>query len=264
MEVYAGMVDNLDQNIGRVLDRLKHHGIDQNTLIIFLSDNGGEAQELRASTGKRPIHVPLRTLDGRPVQEGNDPRHMPGGPETFQSIGADWAHASNTPFRLYKKWAHEGGIATPMIAAWPRRIKQNTIARQTAHVMDLMPTVLEVANATYPKTYEGRTIMPVEGRSLLPVLEGKPWHGHEAIFWEHEGNRAVRSGKWKLVSQGQDRWELYDVEADRTEMTNLAAKHVDRAAEMRASWENWASRVGAVSPKRFAELRSAAAARGNE
>jgi arylsulfatase A-like enzyme len=264
MEVYAGMIDNLDQNVGRVLDRLKHHGIERNTLVIFLSDNGGEAQELRASTGRRPIHVPLQTLDGRPVQEGNNPRHMPGGPETFQSIGAEWAHASNTPFRLYKKWAHEGGIATPMIAAWPGRIKQGTITRQTGHVMDLMPTVLDVAGATYPKTYEGRRILPLEGRSLLPVLEGRQRQGHEAIFWEHEGNRAVRMGRWKLVSQGQDRWELYDVEADRTEQRDLAAAHPDRAAEMKASWENWASRVGAVSPKRFTELRSAAAARGSQ
>jgi arylsulfatase len=262
MEVYAAMIDNLDQNIGRVLVRLKQRGIDQNTLILFLSDNGGEAQELRPTAGRRPIHVPEKTPDGRPVQEGNDPKHMPGGPETFQSIGADWAHASNTPFRLWKRWAHEGGIATPMIASWPEALKKaGGITHQPAHVIDLMATCLDVAGVRYPDRYNGTSILPFEGKSLLPVLKGEQREEHEALFWEHEGNRAVRAGKWKLVSRDTGQWELYDLQADRTELTDLAPSQPQRVAEMRASWDRWAARVGAVPPDEWQRLRSRAAGR---
>lgn len=265
MEVYAGMVDNLDQNIGRVLNRLKERGIERNTLVLFLSDNGGEAQELRATQGKRPIHVPVRAPDGQAVQEGNDPRYMPGGPETFQSIGADWAHASNTPFRLYKRWAHEGGIATPMIASWPARMSgRGGVTHQPGHVMDLMATCLDVAGSAYPASYDGRSVRPLEGKSLLPVLEGKRRQGHEALFWEHEGNRAVRAGKWKLVSRDAERWELYDMEADRTELKDLAGSHPRRAQEMLDSWNHWASRVGAVMPEEFRQMRSRTTGRNNQ
>src|SRR5262249_13553304 len=154
----------------------------------------------------------------------NDPAAMPGPDDVFQSYGLPWANASNTPFRLYKHWVHEGGIATPLIAHWPAVITKPAITHQPGHVIDLMATCLDVAGAEYPKRFKDHDITPLEGKSLRPMFEGKTRPGHEAIFWEHEGNRAVRAGKWKLVEKHPGEWELYDLEKDRTELTNLAVK----------------------------------------
>jgi arylsulfatase len=164
------------------------------------------------------------------------------------SYGLPWANASNTPFRLYKHWVHEGGIATPFIARWPAVMgRGNTITHQVGHIIDVMATCLEVASVEYPKTYQGREILPLEGKSLLPVLQGRQRQGHEFLSWEHEGNRAVRQGRWKLVSRHPGGWELYDLEADRTELTNLADKHPDKVRELSQQYERWAARCG-VAP----------------
>ena len=225
MAVYAAQIDRMDQNIGRVLAKVRETGQEDNTLILFLADNGGCAEEhLQADKG------------------------LPPGPaESFTSYGRPWANASNTPFRLYKHWVHEGGIATPLIARWPAVIRQRgSITRQTGHIIDLMATCLDVAGTPYPRTYQGRAITPLEGQSLLPVFEGRQREGHASLCWEHEGNRAVRQGPWKLVSRHPDNWELYNMEADRTELHDLAAANPSRVKGMIAIYEGWAKKCGVV------------------
>jgi arylsulfatase A-like enzyme len=161
------------------------------------------------------------------------------------SYGLPWANASNTPFRRYKHWVHEGGIATPFIAYWPAGIKKpNVTTRQVGHIVDVMATCLDVAGAGYPRNFKGGDITPLEGKSLLPILRGETRPGHEALFWEHEGNRAVRQGKWKLVSRHPGGWELYDMQTDRTELNDLAQKHPDKVKELVALHGAWAERCG--------------------
>ncbi len=225
MAVYAAQITRMDQGIGRILAKLRELGIERDTLIMFLSDNGGCAEELR----------------------GNDPRVMPGPVDTFQSYGLPWANASNTPFRRFKHWVHEGGIATPFIARWPAVIKPGTITHQVGHIIDVMATCVDVAGAEYPEEYNGRKITPLEGKSLLPIFQGKQREGHDALFWEHEGNRAVRQGRWKLVSMYPQGWELFDMEADRTEQNDLAQKYPEKVRELEALWNAWAKKCG-VAP----------------
>jgi arylsulfatase A-like enzyme len=241
MEVYAAQVDIMDRGIGRIVRSLEKADQLDNTLILFLSDNGGCAEVLgRKLWGIVDEIAP----DGRPVRPGNDPAITPGGADTFASYGIAWANASNTPFRLYKHWVHEGGISTPLIAHWPDRIRRKgALEQQHGHVIDLMATCVDVAQAQYPSEHHGRAVLPMEGKSLAPGF-GKRSIEREAIFWEHEGNRAVRQGKWKLVSRHPDQWELYDVHSDRTEMNDLADEHPQKVDSLRAMYESWAKRCG--------------------
>ncbi len=225
MAVYAAQIDRMDQNIGRVLAKVRELGQEDNTLILFLADNGGCAEG------------PLRDELPGP----------PGPMESFTSYRTPWANASNTPFRLYKHWVHEGGVATPLVAYWPAVIKQRGgLTHEPGHLVDLMATCLDVAGGTYPQTYGDREITPLEGKSLVPALQGKEREGHDAIYWEHEGNRAMRQGKWKLVSRHPDNWELYDLDADRTEMNDLSSKHRDRMERMVGMYDQWAERCGVM------------------
>ena len=268
MEVYAAMVDNMDAGIGRIIDALKQTDVLENTLIFFLEDNGGCAEEWGSSGPVRPdpskpVELkpmapdelqtrmqPTHTRDGRPVRAGRGV--MPGPADTFTAYGREWANVSNTPFRLYKHWVHEGGIATPLIVHWPAGLKrQGELEQQPGHLIDVMATCCDVAGATYPTEVEGRPITPLEGRSLVPAFEGKPIQ-RDALYWEHEGNRAVRVGKWKLVAKGSKaEWELYDLDADRTELNNLAAQDPERVRQMTALWDAWAKRCGVVMPGDF-------------
>ena len=242
MEVYAAQVDRLDQGVGRILEAIRSSGQDENTLFIFLADNGGCAEELGLRA--RALHIPAVTLAGLPVKTGNNPEVMPGSEETYQRYGVPWANVSNTPFRLYKHWVHEGGIATPLIARWPAVIhKKNSLTHEPGHLIDLMATWADVGGAHYPGTFAGERITPLEGKSLRPVFETGRRKGHEAIYWEHEGNRAIRHGRWKLVSRHPGKWEPYDLEADRTEMHDLAASHPDRVAIMSSRYDKWAARA---------------------
>ncbi len=225
MAVYAAQIDRMDQGIGRIIDAVKQIGAERNTLVMFLSDNGGCAEEIDRGTPGVP----------------------PGPKESFLSYGLPWANASNTPFRLYKHWVHEGGIATPLIVYWPAVITGGGhLTEQVGHVIDIMATCIDVAGAAYPSVYQGRQIIPLEGKSLVPVFQGRPRAGHDAIYFEHEGNRAVRRGKWKLVSRRRGDWELYDLEADRTELNDLIAQYPDKAKELAGKYERWARRVGVV------------------
>jgi len=244
MAVYAAMIDRMDQGIGRIVEQLKKSGQDENTLVLFLSDNGGCAEEIPASWSDR---FPEKTRAGKPAQVGNNPAVLPGPDGVYQSYGLPWANASNTPFRLYKHWVHEGGIATPLVVRWPAVISKSAITHQPGHVIDIMATCLDVAGVDYPKKFQGREIVALEGRSLLPVFQGKTRPAHDALFWEHEGNRAVRSGQWKLVSRHDKGWELYDLEADRTELHDLAAKKPAVVQELTAKYDAWAKRCGVES-----------------
>jgi len=259
MEVYAAMVDRMDQGIGRIVEELNKQGQVDSTLIFFLQDNGGCAEglgredvpgwhlkDLRPMTAdalQPQIWPPMQTRDGRPVLGG--PGVMPGPADTYVAYGKSWANVSNTPFREYKHWVHEGGIATPLVAHWPAGIRRKgEIEHQPAHLIDIMATCVEVAGAKYPARYQGREVQPLEGTSLVPALEGRPLGRKDALFWEHEGNRAVRDGKWKLVAKHNRAWELYDMESDRTEMNDLAAEHPDRVKELAAKYDAWAKRCG--------------------
>jgi arylsulfatase len=242
MAVYAAQIDRMDQGIGRLLKTLKDNGQEDNTLILFLSDNGGNSEEILPNW--RGKMFPDKTRDGRPTRVGNVPAVNPGPDDVFQSNGLPWGNASNTPFRLFKHWAHQGGVATPLIAYWPATITKASITDQPGHVIDLLPTCLEVAGGQYPAKFQERELTPLEGKSLTPILHGKTRTGHDAIFWEHEGNRAVRHGKWKLVAEHGKRWELYDLDADRTELHDLAARHPGMVEAMTRRYEQWAARVG--------------------
>jgi arylsulfatase len=252
MEVYAAMIDHLDRGVGQILEALKNRGQLDNTLIMFLSDNGGEDLEHRngeIGNSGRPwnimVYVPLKTRDGRKVLAGDIPGIMPGPDDTYQGYG-QWANLSNTPFRKYKTYVHEGGISTPFIVHWPRGIHyRNEWRGQTAHVIDIMPTCLEVAGAEYPSEFQGNNIIPVEGKSLLPVFANED-SGHEVLLWEHEGNRAVRKGKWKLVSEYPGGWELYNLEADRTELNDLAGENPEMVKELGYLYNEWAERCNVV------------------
>jgi len=253
MEVYAAMIDNMDQGIGRIVDELKRKDELDNTLILFMQDNGG-CHESYGRKSREPIEdtirpedfqtnmIPNVTRDNKPVLMGQDV--MPGGPNSFISYGREWANVSNTPFRLYKTYVHEGGISTPLIVHWPKGIKTKNEWRHTpAHLIDIMATCLDMGNVAYPSEYHGNKIIPLEGRSLRPVFDNDSMD-ERMIFFEHLRNRAVRAGKWKLVAKGlEGPWELYDMEADRTEMNNLINENPEKARELMDAWEEWAIRA---------------------
>ncbi|HYW79917.1 MAG TPA: sulfatase-like hydrolase/transferase, partial [Thermoguttaceae bacterium] len=241
MEVYAAQVDLMDQGIGRIMEKVRQAGAESNTIVMFLSDNGGCAEEV--SPTWQGIHIPERARDGRAVQKGNNPNIMPGPADTYQSYGVAWAQASNTPFRLYKHWTHEGGIATPMIVYWPAGIRSGgKLTHAVGHVIDVMPTCLELAKIRYPKILAGYPLKPISGQSLVPLFQGAARQSG-AIFWEHEGNRAVRDGQWKLVSRHPGPWELYDMVADRTETNNLAMRFPVIVQDLKIAYEAWAKRA---------------------
>jgi arylsulfatase len=255
MATYAAMVEHLDRGVGRILDRLQEKGIDRNTLMIFLSDNGGCAEAVEPGW----YDVPSRTRDGRKIRVGNGNQSVFAGPETvWQSYGVPWANVSDTPFLLYKHFTHEGGIATPFIARWPAVIKNSgAVSSQIGHVTDIMATFVEVSGARHPDTNEGRPIQPLEGKSLLSIFLAQARIRTTPIFWEHEGNRAVRVGQWKLVARHQQSWELYDLEADRTEQQNLAKEHPEKVLEMSALYDAWAKRCNVLPPEQLPRARLA-------
>jgi arylsulfatase len=240
MAVYAAMVTSMDRGVGQILDRLKADGIAENTVVIFMSDNGACAENVREDW----YDIPTKTRDGKPIQVGNVSTAMPGPQEVYQSYGPAWANASNTPFRRFKHFTEEGGISAPFIVRWPRHVGTNAIEqKQVGHVIDLMPTVLDIAGATYPTTYNGREVRPEEGKSLLPAFAGNRFE-REPLFWEHEGNRAVRRGQWKLVAADGENWQLYDVINDRTESHDRSKDEPQIAAELKALYDAWAVRCG--------------------
>lgn len=244
MATYAAMIEHLDSGVGKILEALKAKNIDKNTLVIFFSDNGGCAEVVEPSW----YDVPSRTRDGRSIAVGNQDHSVFAGPDNvWQSYGPPWANVSDTPFLLYKHFTHEGGIASPFIVHWPAVIHDaGMMSRQIGHVTDIMPTLVEVSGAKHPDYLGGQRIQPLEGTSLLPIFEGKIRTHPSPIFWEHEGNRAVRLEQWKLVARRDQPWELYDTSTDRTEQNNLAAAHPEKVKEMSELYDAWARRCNVV------------------
>ncbi len=242
MAVHAAMVDRMDQGIGRILAKLESAGQLDNTLVLFLSDNGAspETPERFQAGFDRPSHL----RDGTKIAYLWDKRMMPGPENTYSGIGPMWANVANTPFRYWKKEQFEGGIATPLIAHWPAgiRVEPGSISDEPGHVIDIMATVVELAGATYPESFNGRKIVPLEGKSLVPVFEGRRREGHEALYWEHFGGRAIRVEDWKLVAVNNQPWELYNLARDRSETRNLAAEYPEKVRELEGLWQRWAAR----------------------
>ncbi len=253
MEVYAAMVTQMDRGIGKILAEIDTQGRTGDTLVLFLQDNGGCAEGLgryedKATREYQPLGKdglqtryvpPMQTRDGRPVRTGRSV--MPGGEDTFVAYGENWANVSNTPFRLYKHYVHEGGISTPLIAKWPSGIpasRHGEWNHDPSHLIDIMATLTDVSAATPPRQ---------EGISLRPALEGKPLERIQPICFEHEGNRAVREGNWKLVAKGlEGAWELYDMSEDRAEMRDIAESNPEKVSELSSAYESWATRCRVV------------------
>lgn len=253
MAVYAAQITKVDEGVGRLLKVLKDSGADDNTLVLFLSDNGA------ASNGG--IHPSTTGFgfpdndkngtwrrDGVKIKPGSGPNIMPGPADTFAGYGMAWAATSSTPFRSYKQSAYEGGIRTPLIARWPEVITEGgKLTDQPGHVMDIMATALDIAGIDYPKEFQGRHPVPMEGRSLAPIFRGEQREGHDLIAWNCGHGRAIRMGDWKLVKpkKGNPDWELYNLKTDGGETKNLAKENPDRVEKMNAAYEAWKKRVGA-------------------
>jgi arylsulfatase A-like enzyme len=231
MAVYAAQIYCVDYNIGKLVQYLKESNQFENTLIMFLSDNGACAE-------------PYKEFGGGDISEINDPDKT-----GAVSYGIGWANLSNTPFRNYKVNAEEGGIATPFIAHWPKGIttQRGKITSTQGHIINIMPTILEIAGAAYPQTNAGNTILPLEGKSLLPTFMYGSQPEPEYQFWEHSYNCAVRKGNWKAISRvGSDEWKLFNLETDRTELNDVAALHPDIVRELAAQWHQWSVRCKVV------------------
>lgn len=254
MEVYAAMVEELDASVGRIVDHLKEKGLLDNTLILFMSDNGA---------------CPFERTEGRFLK--------PWDPKSHWTYDASWAHLGNTPFRLYKQNQHEGGISSPLIAHWPAGLKTapGSTTDQPGHLIDVMATVLELSGATYPKQIGERMIDPLQGQSLLPILRGETRAPHEELYFHFGNDRALREGPWKLVSAKLGKWELYNMDEDRTELHDLAAQEPERVEAMKAKWFKTAKEVDrlgedglkpardTITPLMFRKDTSSGAAVGN-
>jgi arylsulfatase len=279
MEVYAAMLTSMDDGIGRIVAALKATGQLDNTVILYLQDNGACAETNGregpftpraarpslpplAPDAKQYGFLPAQTRDGWPVRSGYGV--MPGPADTYVAYGRDWANVSNTPFREYKHWVHEGGIATPLIVHWPAGVpaaRRGRIEPHPGQLTDLMATCVDVAGANYPAEFAGQKIHPPEGVSLRAAMNGRPPAADRPLFWEHEGNRAVRVGAWKLVAKFPGGWELYDLAADRAEQRDLAAQHPARVREMAAQYDGWAKRVGVLPWPIGSAIKAEAAAK---
>ena len=236
MATYAAQIDRMDQAIGRVMAQLEALGKMSDTLILFLSDNGACAEG--------------GVLGGGPATDVNNP-DLSG---LCVSYGMCWANASNTPFRLYKRYVHEGGLSTPLIAHWPNGIKVGGVVEEPGYLIDIMPTVVDVCGATYPQEAFGNAIPPMEGVSMGPCFSTGTWEGHEMMFWEHEDHCAIRQGRYKALQEyGSGIWKLYELEVDRCELCDISAHFPAKTAELAAAWERWAVEHH-VSPK-FYEVK---------
>ena len=240
MEVYAAMVDRMDQNIGRVMQTLKETGIDENTIVIFFSDNGGCASDIPRDAEKYQEY--------REYNKGK----VVGTKESYVFCGPGWATAQSAPFRRYKTWTYEGGITTPMIVRWKGKIQANSMTNEIGHLIDLMPTFMEISGAKYPKEFNGNKILPLEGTSLIPVFQGGKNKKERELGWFLYGSRGYRIGEWKLVwGVTAAKWELYDMEADRTETNDLSQEYPELVKKMSEAWGKWAVRSNVPKNQRI-------------
>lgn len=242
MATHAAMIDRMDQGIGRIINALRQTGQLDNTLIVFLSDNGASAENC-AAYGPG-FDRPSETRDGRKIVYATKKEALPGPETTYASIGPRWANVANTPYQYWKAESYEGGIHTPMIAFWPKGItaRKGSFSGYVGHVMDFMNTFVQLSGAKYPKEYKGHEIQPSTGISMVPTFSGKAEAGHEALFNEHFGARYARLGNWKLVSMSNDStWHLFNLENDRTETNDLGAQYPAKVKQLDSLWHNWAN-----------------------
>lgn len=239
MEAHAAMVDRLDQGVGRIIRKLEEKGELDNTLILFLADNGASYERGYPPGFDRPGF----TRDGTPIDyEPEEP-----GPETtWGYLGSAWASAANTPWRYWKKESFEGGIHTPLVVCWPGGLKgkEGMLNHGVGHVMDILPTCLEVAGIDYPDVFRGNQLSRPDGKSMIPLINGEVSATSDTLYWEHEGGRAIRIGNWKMAALEGGPWELFDLSKDRTEVSDLSAMYPERVSEMNAAWEEWAVQMG--------------------
>ena len=242
MEVYAAMIDSVDQGVGKLVKQLKQAGRFENTLFLVLSDNGASAETYSADQTGRFLNAQMR--DGGAMRVGSLPTIMPGAEDTWQSVGPNWAFLSSTPFRMYKSFEHQGGHAVPLIMHWPGVIENGgRISDELCHVIDFLPTVLDAAGVPYPETFDGRTIDSAAGKTVLPILKDKPRAGHDRLFWGAINGKAIRQGSWKLVRAHQNPWELYNMDEDRTELNDLAEQYPEKVLQLNREWETWRDSV---------------------
>ncbi len=249
MAVYSAMIEQVDRGVGRVIDTLKQNGQFDNTVIMFLSDNGGCAELFQEDTDWPDASqwAASKTLDGEEVRVGDIPDLRPGLDTTFQAVELPWANVSDTPFRLFKRWIHEGGVTTPFIVHWPAKIKKAEIKQSPMQMIDISATLYDLAGASYPSEFSNNEITPIEGESFAGLLSaGDSWQREKPITIEHEGNRGIRVGDWKLVAEWEGSWELYNMADDRTELNDLASKEPERVAEMEKAYGEWAERAGVL------------------
>ncbi|MCM8532087.1 MAG: arylsulfatase [Lentisphaeraceae bacterium] len=233
MATFAAMVDSVDQNVGRVIEDLKKNNEHENTVIFFLSDNGACAEW-------DPYGFDNNPYPKNKLHEGKD-LDLIGQKGTFHSYGTGWANMCNTPFTSYKHYTYEGGISSPMIIHYPKGIhRPGRINRTVNHVMDIPATIIELAVGNYPKTHKGKSVYPLQGRSLVPIMNGQNNAENRTICIEHEGNRAIRSGKWKAVwTNYSKKWELFNIDADRSETHDIANSHPEIVSQLNIQWLNW-------------------------
>lgn len=249
MAVYAAMIDRLDQNVGRVIDHLKAKGTLDSTLIMFLSDNGGCAELMKEDGWAK--FFPDTNNDGSKIIMGNRPDLRPGSAQTYMSYDLPWANVSNTPFRKFKHYVHEGGISTPLLVQWPKRFNSGGVSHSPTHVADVLPTILDAAGLNPISHIDGYEIQPLDGESFLPLLEKKNWQRERPLYWEHEGNCAIRVGDFKLVKEFQGDWELYNIVEDRTEMINLAQSNRALKISLEHQYSEWADKTGVLPWERL-------------
>lgn len=230
MAIHAAMIDCMDREIGRVVDQLRAMDALENTLVLFLSDNGASSA------------IMVRG-------DGHDPAAEPGSAATYLCLGPGWSTVCNTPFRRHKTWVHEGGIATPLIVHWPKGISaKNELRHKVGHVIDIVPTVLELAGVEPLREWDGKPVPPAPGKSLVPVFAEDASMRRDEIWWQHEGNRAIRVGDWKLVAAGENAdWELYDLSADPSETNDLAEEHPEKVRELAQRWTRLLNEIGELA-----------------
>ena len=246
MATYSAMIEQVDRTVGRIVDTLKKSGEFDNTVIMFLSDNGGCAELFQEDTDwpDPSMWESALTLDGQPVRVGDIPDLRPGPDTTFQAVELPWANVSDAPFRLFKRWIHEGGISTPFIVHWPDGLeKKADILNNPMHIIDIAATCYDIAGAQYPKEHHDTEITPLEGESFLPALKGKEMKRDIPITIEHEGNRGIRLGDWKLVAEWNKPWELYNISDDRTEQNDLIDGEKQRVKVLEKAYFEWAERA---------------------
>lgn len=250
MAVHAAMVTRMDEGIGRIINTLKQTNQLNNTLIIFLSDNGASAEN--AAAYGPGFDRPAETRDGKKINYAIKKEVMPGPETTYSCIGPRWANVANTPYQYWKEESYEGGIHTPFIAFWPGGIKalKGGFVNPVCHIMDIMPTFIQLAKTSYPETYNGHVIKPEQGLSFVSVLQGKSVQVHEELCNEHYGAKYIRYEGWKLVARKNEPWHLYKIDEDATEQFDVAARYPEKVKQLENLWNDWAIKNNVLPKKK--------------